>query len=693
MKKYISLIILLLFCASNIQAQKLDRSKPPKAAPASKIELGSYESFTMDNGLQVFVVENHKLPRVSFQLSVDADPQMEGKNAGIGDIVGSLIRTGTANKSKTEIDEEIDFIGATLNPSSDGIYAACLSKHSDKLLELMSDVLMNPTFPEEELEKVKKQTISDIESQQTDPTSIARNVAKVLRYGKDHPYGEVKTEETVTNITAEACKDYFQSKFLPNQSYLVIVGDMTVSDAKSRAEKYFGSWKKGKIVKMEYATPKAPPSTEVTFVDKAGAAQSYILLTYPVNLKPGSEDVIKARVMNSILGAGGFSSRLFQNLREDKAYTYGAYSSLRSDKLVGAFTAGGSVRNEVTDSSIVEFLYEMNRIVDEDISEDDLQLTKNILTGNFARSLEDPKTIARFALNTARYDLPKDYYATYLERLDAVTIKDAREMAQKYIKPNNSYILVVGSKGEVADKLAKFGKSEKINYLDFLGNKVEEVKAEVPDGVTVESIAKKYVEVTGGEKNWKNVKNLSTSMKTSAQGMDVFINSIKAGDKLAEKIELGNGMTFSEKIVNGEVGSEKGMQGNKDFTKEEALVELTKAAIAPELEYGKSFKTELKGMDKVNDELVYVVEVVDPAGTKSTDYFSQETGLKVRTVAVESTPQGDVSIITDFMDYKEVEGVSFPHKLKQTAGPQIMDIEVVEIKVNSKIDDAVFEAK
>ena len=683
---------MLLFCASNIQAQKLDRSNPPKAAPASKIELGSYESFTLDNGLQVFVVENHKLPRVSFQLSVDADPQMEGKNTGIGDIVGSLIRTGTANRSKTEIDEEIDFLGATLAPSSNGIYAASLSKHTDKLLELMSDVLMNPIFPEEELEKVKKQTISDIESQQTDPTSIARNVAKVMRYGKDHPYGEVKTEETITNITTEACKGFFKSNFLPNQSYLVIVGDMTFDDAKSKAKKYFGSWKRGKATKMEYATPKAPSSTEVTFVDKAGAAQSSILITYPVDLKPGSEDVIKARVMNSILGAGGFSSRLFQNLREDKAYTYGAYSSLRSNKLVGAFTAGGSVRNEVTDSSIVEFLYEMNRIVDEDISEDDLQLTKNILTGDFARSLERPQTIARFALNTAKYDLPKDYYATYLEKLEAVTIKDVREMAQKYIKPENSHILVVGSKGEVADKLSRFGKSGKINYLDFLGNKVEEVKAEIPDGVTAESIAKKYIEVTGGEKNWKKVKTLSTSMKTSMQGMEIAIDINKAGDKYSQKV-VGNGMTFSETVVNGDVGVQKGMQGNKEMTKEEALAELEKAKIAPELEYGKTFKAELKGMDKVDGDLVYVVEVVDPAGEKSTDYFSQETGLRVRTVAIQSSPQGDISSTVDFMDYKEVDGISFPHKLKQTMGPQVMDLEVVEIKVNGKIDDAVFETK
>ncbi len=692
MKKYISLFIIILFCASNLNAQKVDRSQPPKAAPASKIELGSYESFTLENGLQVFVVENHKLPRVSFQLSIDSDPMMEAKNAGIGDIVGSLIRTGTTNKSKSEIDEEIDFIGATLSPSANGIYGLCLSKHSDKLLGLMSDVLMNPTFPEEELEKVRKQTLSDIESQQTDPTSIARNVAKVLRYGKEHPYGEVKSEESIKNITTEACKNYFNSKFIPNQSYLVIVGDMGMKEAKSKVEKYFGSWKKGRIAKMEYPTPKAPDSREVTFVDKAGAAQSYILLTYPVNLKPGSDDAIKARVMNSILGAGGFSSRLFQNLREDKAYTYGAYSSLRSDKLVGAFTAAGSVRNEVTDSSIVEFLYEMKRIVDEDISAEDLQLTKNILTGNFARSLESPQTIARFALNTAKYNLPKDYYSTYLEKLEAVTISDVRAMAKKYVKPDNAHVLVVGSKGEVADKLSKFGKSGEISYLDFLGNKVEAVTAEVPMGVTAQTIIDKFIVVTGGEKNWKKIKTVSTAMKTEMQGMEIFIDVNQAKDKYAQKV-TANGMTINQTIINGEVGVSKGMQGNKDLSKEEAQAELLKNGIMPELGYEGVFRTDLKGMDKINGELVYVIEVTAPNGDKHTDYFSQESGMKVRTVAIESTPQGDVSVIADYMDYREVSGVAYPYKIKRKMGPQNMDMEVTEIKVNGKIGADVFKAK
>ncbi|MGB1121293.1 MAG: M16 family metallopeptidase, partial [Saprospiraceae bacterium] len=192
---------------------KLDRSKMPKPGPAPKIQMGTYESFTLDNGLECIVVKNNKLPRVSFQYTLNIDPIMEKDKAGMQDMAGQMLSRGTKNRSKEKIDEEVDFIGATLNTYSTGIYASSLTKHSDKILELMADVLLNPTFPEEELEKVRTQTLSGLASAKNDPSAISGNVANVLRYGKTHPYGEIATEETVKNITPEDLKSYYYGNF------------------------------------------------------------------------------------------------------------------------------------------------------------------------------------------------------------------------------------------------------------------------------------------------------------------------------------------------------------------------------------------------------------------------------------------------------------------------------------------------
>ena len=238
-------------------------------------------------------------------------------------------------------------------------------------------------------------------------------------------------------------------------SYLIITGDLTTETALALASKHFSEWENNPVRKPRFDTPQKPEATSVNFVNKLGAVQSVINITYPVEMKPGSGDAIKASVMNTLLGSY-FGSRLNSNLREDKAFTYGARSIIRTDPLIGYFNAYASVRNEVTDSSIVEFLYEMEKLQKEEVPADELNMVKNYMTGSFARALEDPATVARFTLNTARFGLPKDYYATYLEKLSAVTAKDIQEMAQKYLTIDRANIVVVGNKDEVAEKLLPF---------------------------------------------------------------------------------------------------------------------------------------------------------------------------------------------------------------------------------------------
>ena len=236
--KYILLFIIGLYFISCSNTAKIDRTLAPKPGPAPAINIAKPVSFTLENGLKVFVVENHKLPKVSFQLTVDNDPILEKDKVGLSDLTGELMGEGTMTKSKEEIDNEIDFIGASLNTYAGGIYISSLSKYSEKALEIASDIMMNPSFPSEQLEKKKRQLFSNLKSISTNANSIASRVGSVVCYGKNHPYGEVQLKEHVENITIEDCKRHFNTYFRPNVSYLVVVGDITVADAKIKAQKY-----------------------------------------------------------------------------------------------------------------------------------------------------------------------------------------------------------------------------------------------------------------------------------------------------------------------------------------------------------------------------------------------------------------------------------------------------------------------
>ncbi len=685
MKKIILLSFTLLFATMSVA--QIDRSKAPAAGPAPKIQLGEYESFTLDNGLQVFLVENHKTAKVSYQLFVNHDVVAEVENAGMQSMMGSLLMTGTTSKNKSEIDETVDFIGASLNTSSTGAYASAISKHKETILSLMSDVILNPTFPQEELEKFKKQTINGLLANASDPGAISSNVSSVLKYGKQFPYGEVETKETVESITIDMCKEFYTSYFKPNISYLIIVGDISKSEAQPLVEKYFGSWVKGEAPKHIYPTPVAPIQTKVAFVDKPGAVQSTISIVYPVNLTPGSDEAIKASVMNAILGNSGFMARLIQNIREDKAYTYGAYSSLSSDPLVGSFYAGAEVRNEVTDSAIVEFLYEMKRLTTEKVSDEDLQNTKNYLNGGFARSLERPQTVARFALNTARYGLPADYYATYLEKLQAVTADDVMAMAKKYLTADNAYILVVGNKDEVANKLKGFSADGNIDYYDAYGNPVSDAEP-IPSGVTPEIVLDNFFKAVGSKETIAKINSQDITMATSMQGMPITIRLVSSGkDKLSMTIKSGE-MLIQQITVNGTKGKMSGMMGAKDLTEDQISDYLSSTSVVDEMDFtNKTLK--LIQIEEINGTRAYKMEVSDENGSEF-HYYDVASGFKVATVDSQDTPQGAMVNTSLFSDYKDANGIKVPFTTVEDNAGQVMEMKIEKIQLGGEVDSSNF---
>lgn len=669
------------------------RKNPPTAGPAPTIELGTYESFTMDNGLQVFIVENHKLPRVSWQLFIDVPPFMEGESTGYSSFAGSLLANGTKTRTKAEIDEEVDFVGATLSTNSNGIYAASLTKHKETVLDLMTDVLYNPVFPEDEFEKLKKQTLSGLATQKDDPEAMASNVSQVLRYGKDHPYGELQTEETTEQITLDECRKYYETYFKPNLSYLIVVGDITPEEVKLITDKYFSQWEPGEIEQSEFSAPEKPEGAQVAFVNKPGAVQSILRVTYPIELQPGAPDDIKAKVMNTILG-GGSDSRFFQNIREDKGYTYGLYSTISTDPYVGYFsTLYGSVRNEVTDSALTEVLYEMNRLREEPVGEEELNLNKTIMAGSFARGLESPQTIANYALNIARYDLPEDYYRTYLEKLNSVTAEDVMAMAKKYLTPENAHILVVGDKDAVAEKLAKFDADGEIDYYDIYGNKLDLTGISLPEGTTAQSVIDNYLEAIGGKEKLQTVEDVVTKMSASIQGQTInAVEKQKTSGKYLMSLSM-NGMTMQEQKFDGEKGAVSAMGQSQKLESPEEVASLKRQAMPfPELFYEEwGYELELKGVDQIEGKNVIGIAVTSPEGETFTDFFDIESHLKVRTTTVQESPQGSVTVTSDFGDYREVNGIMVPYEAKMSGGmpvPLVMKVESVEF--NSGLEDSEF---
>ena len=670
------------------------RSAAPSAGPARKIKLGEYNVFDLANGLKVIVVENHKLPRVSYSISLNNEPELEGDAKGYVGFAGQMMSRGTTTKSKTEIDKAIDQIGASMSAFDTGIFGSSLTKHQDKVLSIMSDVLFNPSFPQEEFEKVKKQTLSGLQSSLDDPNTMAQNISSKLVYGSNHPYGEVQTEESTNNITVDDCKKYYNTYFKPNNAYLTIVGDITVEEAKANAEKYFGSWKKGTVPTNSYDTPQKPAGSSVAFANKDGAVQSVISITYPVELKPASQEAIEASLMNSILGGGIFSGRLMQNLREDKAYTYGARSSISSDRLIGRFSAGASVRNEVTDSSIVQFLYEMERMASEPVSEEDLQLSKNSLAGSFARSLESPQSLARFARNIVRYDLPEDYYANYLEKLDRVTVADVQNVAKKYITADNAHIVVVGNKDEIADKLSRFDSDGEIDFYDAFGNKLEIADTPLPDDITAQSVVSKYLDKIGGADKWNALKTMHMEYGMNMMGMDAKVEIFKkAPGMMAMKVGT-EAMTFQEQVFDGKTLKESAMGNAQTFTEGPKLVEAkASAAMLAHSNYlNGDYMLELKGVDQAAGESCYKLSVKEPSGKEKTEFYSVKNGLLLKEVITSEMAPGQVVTVTqEFGEYKEVDGLMIPHTIKTIgAAPQPISMMLKSIEVNGEIDDSKF---
>ncbi|MEP2689394.1 M16 family metallopeptidase [Maribacter dokdonensis] len=685
------ILLLALFSFIALQAQ-VDRTVMPTPGPAPEVNLGTPQSFKLNNGLKVLVVENHKLPRVSIQLSIDNPPILEGNKAGMSSLTGSLLGQGTKTITKEAFNEEIDFLGARLYFSSQGAYAQSLSKYFARMMELMADAAINPKFTQEEFDKEKDKLITGLKSEEKVVSSISSRAQRALAYGKNHPYGEFTTELTVNNVTLADVEDFYREYFVPANAYLIVIGDVNFDEVKTLTETYFTSWTKAVPPSFSYSQPKNVPNTQINFIDMPNAVQSEITVQNIVNLKMKDDDYIAALLANEILG-GGSDSRLYSNLREDKGYTYGAYSSIGNDKYgPSRFRASAEVRNMVTDSSVVEMLKELELITSKPVTDEELKNTKALYAGSFIMALEDPETIARYALNVEKENLPKDFYKTFLEKLEKISKEEVEAAAKKYFNVDNARVIVVGKGSEILSNLQNVQfKGKKLPVLAYskTADRVETPNYEVtvPEGVSAQSIIEKYVAAVGGKDKLESVKTFAMMAEAEMQGMKLILNIKKTSNyQLMQDVQM-MGNSVSKQVLNGDSGYMVVQGQRKDLDEEEIVTFKGESTPISELRYLKAKSLSLEGMEMVGDKNAYKVTINE----KKSAFYDVETGLKLQEITTNEMQGQQISSITNFEDYKEVSGIMFPFKIIQTVGPQSFEFIVSEIKINDGVSPSDFE--
>ncbi|WAC01255.1 pitrilysin family protein [Lacinutrix neustonica] len=688
--KNIAAIIALLFVSMAATAQ-IDRSVQPKPGPAPVITLEQPGEFSLKNGLKVLVVENHKLPRVSYTLTIDNNPTVEGDIAGVSSLLGAMLGNGTTSIPKDEFNEEIDFLGATLNFGSSSAYGSSLTKYSERILELMADAAMNPLLTEEEFQKEKEKAIENLKSQAKSVDAVASRVGGALSYGKKHPYGEFITEETLNNITLDNVRAFYQKFFNPNNAYLVVVGDIDYKTVEKQVKKYFNKWNKGIEVTKTIPEPyKNVSTTEIDFIDMPNAVQSNLSVTSNVKLKMGDPDYHAVLIANKILG-GGFGSYLNMNLREEHGYTYGARSSVGTDRYgASRFNATTAVRNAVTDSAVVESLKEIKRIKAEKVSAEDLKNAKAKYVGDFVLALERPQTIANYALNIKLNELPKDFYKTYLTKINAVTVEDVARVANKYFTEQNARVIIVGKGSEVISNLEKTGIP--IKYFDEYANEVDKpvFSKAIPAGVTAQTVIDDYIKAIGGKEQAMSVKSTFTTASINGLAPFPLKAELKAMAPNKESMEMSaEGMgTLMKQKWNGTSGYMEQQGQRKDMSEKEIADKMDSHPIFPELYYdAKNVTLEsivtLEGVD------TYKVKITKN-GKDSFRYYNVASGLLIRSESKTEAQGQEMTTVAEFSNYTEVNGIKFPYSMKITAGPQTIPFEVSSVKINEGVTEVDF---
>lgn len=504
------------------------RKTPP--APLAPVPFNISQPFETElaNGLKVVIFEDKRLPLVSFRLAFRVGEANDARDAvGQTSAMVSMLTEGTLNRSSRQLAEEIERLGAHLSASSNAdnivVSASTLTFYSPDILNLMAETVLKPTFPENELSLYKQNTLENLKFQRSQPNFLADEQISRIIFG-EHPYGVAAPKPAdIENIDREKLVALHAARFIPNVATFIVVGDVEREEILKEIEDKFGGWQKGNPSDAEFPTPPEREKTTLTIVDRPGSAQSNIIISN-LAINRNSDDYFAFLVMNQVLGAGA-SSRLFMNLREEKGYTYGAYSSIDARRLAGAFEATSEVRSAVTGDSLKEFFYELNRIRDEKVSDTEITDAKNFLTGVFPIRVETQEGLTNLIVSQKLYNLPDDYLQTYRDKINEITTQDIERVARKYITPEKIAVVIVGDAENILEQVRYL--TDFIEVFDTEGNLQDMENYNQTENVEAADVAG----------NWK------LNLEVQGQKLNVTLNLTQNEAEVSGTLEtmFGNG--------------------------------------------------------------------------------------------------------------------------------------------------------
>ncbi|PYS51320.1 MAG: hypothetical protein DMF68_04750 [Acidobacteria bacterium] len=441
------------------------KGRAPVNKEILKVKLPKAEEATLSNGLRVILLESHRVPTFTMQMVVLSGGLSDPNDYhGLASFTAAILREGTQKRTSKDIAEQVDTIGATLAANAglstftSTITTSGLVENFDQTLDIFADVIRNPKFAQEEIDKYKQRQIAQLQFQRSIPQFLAAERFQRAIYG-NHPAGLiVPPVESIKKITSADLARFHSTYYRPNNAMLAIVGDVTLKEIMPKLEKAFGDWQKTDVPETKIPAAPEQGTARIQLIDRPGSVQTVLQLGN-LGIERTNPDYFAVLVMNQILG-GGPAARLFLNLREDKGYTYGAYSQFGGSKFRGTVISSSEVRTDVTEGAMHEFMYELKRIRDEKVSPTELENAKRAIVGSFALSLEQPNALLQNIVLQKLYNLPADYWDTYPQMVSSITAEDVQRAAQRYVNLANLQIVAVGDASKARDVLAKYGSVE-----------------------------------------------------------------------------------------------------------------------------------------------------------------------------------------------------------------------------------------
>lgn len=688
MKKILVLAIILSVFMANINAQ-VNRSVRPEPLPEKEFEFPAHTTHKLKNGLRVFVIEDREQPTVSFRLLVPGGTSMDGNLPGTAELTAGLLTKGAGKMKALDIAKTIDGIGASISARATGdaiiVSASGLKKHLKTILDVYKEVIIKPTFPSDELEKLAEQMIAGLQYEKSQPTQIGQALARKVIYGENHPYALKATEQTISKIGVKEIKNFYSTYFVPNNATLAVIGDVKPKEIIAELEKAFADWKQGTAPKIKIPEPKPQPLA-VYFIQRPASEQATIIVT---NLGvPYKDDDYTALDMAAKIIGSGFGGRLFRTLREKYSFTYTPWGYLTTSKYYNRFACGADVNSEKTDSSLNVIFEQIKSLADDGPTDDELNRMKRYVIGQYKLSFESSDFIASLVQEADFMGISLDYYKNYTKLIEDITPNTIRYVTDKYLNPRKARIVVVGDPS-IRPMLEKFGAVIDYNVdlepLSGPNAKLEKVS------MSAKELMERHRKALGGDA----LDKIETIKKTAKSKMNLggqtlegeIFQMIKTPTKMYMKLDFQ--MMQQEIWVDGdnayasafgEINKLEGMQ------LEQIKLEATPFATCKLLDLG--YKIEVKG--KQNGQIV--AKVTSPSNIESTYYFDENNYLLTKFETIEEGPQGPAPLTVKFSNWVDINGVKFPQRIENISSILTM-INDYKYEVNVPMDDSVFRPK